>query len=454
VAKTILKYIIFQRGVPRSLRTDNAPELSSLTGAVSSICVYLKIDQIRTGGHNPRGNSICERVNQSLGSMIRKLTDQEYKQMKTLALPAFQFALNTTFSSAIGCTPFEAGHGIAATTIAQARIQATRYATTTEGGRDGDTLEDVDQVFDQSIIKDQMELAVRMAEVVRATSEWHRRMTSENLSQSGHPVDLTKYQVGKEAYLYKPPTMAETITRGRKAKHIDHYIGPGTIIGHIGTRSVVISLNGKEFQRDAGMVILEKPSTTDEDPTIRDKVVIPTQTSSNAVTINNPLQEGEFVIIKDDPNAKDWYCAEIRKILADRIEVNYYTTITPPLADYEGATLNERSRNIKMATFLRTWCLDKGTGLPTTTPPLTDHSRMNHLWWGRIPMEDVDKHILIRAIGMSALGKLDKTTTRLASLLGIPHHEGAGGVEDFVDRDTFQKHVKRVKNRSKRKRTH
>jgi transposase InsO family protein len=67
VALTILKHIIFQRGVPRSLRTDNAPELSSLTGAVSSICEYLKIDQIRTGGHNPRGNSICERVNQSLG---------------------------------------------------------------------------------------------------------------------------------------------------------------------------------------------------------------------------------------------------------------------------------------------------------------------------------------------------------------------------------------------------
>jgi transposase-like protein len=42
VAKTILKYIIFQRGVPRSLRTDNAPELSSLTGAVSSMCEYLK----------------------------------------------------------------------------------------------------------------------------------------------------------------------------------------------------------------------------------------------------------------------------------------------------------------------------------------------------------------------------------------------------------------------------
>jgi hypothetical protein len=46
------------------------------------------------------------------------------------------------------------------------------------------------------------------------------------------------------------PTMAETITRGRRAKHIDHYIGPGIITKHIGTRSMVITLNGREFQRE------------------------------------------------------------------------------------------------------------------------------------------------------------------------------------------------------------
>jgi hypothetical protein len=103
--------------------------------------------------------------------MIRKLTDQEYKHLKNIALPAFQFALNTTFNSAIGCTPFEAGHGLQVTTVAQARIQATRDATTAEGGRDGDALEDVDAFFVQSIIKEQLELAVRMAEVGRTTSE-------------------------------------------------------------------------------------------------------------------------------------------------------------------------------------------------------------------------------------------------------------------------------------------
>ncbi len=67
-------------------------------------------------------------------------------------------------------------------------------------------------------------------------------------------------------------------------------------------------------------------------------------------------------------------------------------------------------------------------------------------------MEDVDKHILVRSVGLSALEKLDSTTIRIAAHLDIPHHEGAGGVDDFVDKDSFQKHLKRVKNRKKRKR--
>jgi hypothetical protein len=77
---------------------------------------------------------------------------------------------------------------------------------------------------------------------------------------------------------------------------------------------------------------------------------------------------------------------------------------------------------------------------------------MKHLWWGRIPLEDVNRHILIRGAGLSALGKLDKETIKLAARLDIPHHEGAGGVEDFDNRESFQNHVKRVSNRNKRKR--
>ncbi len=57
VARTILRRIVFERGVPLSLRSDNAPEL--MKGVVKNICSYLNIQQIVTGGHNPRGNAIC-----------------------------------------------------------------------------------------------------------------------------------------------------------------------------------------------------------------------------------------------------------------------------------------------------------------------------------------------------------------------------------------------------------
>jgi hypothetical protein len=113
-------------------------------------------------------------------------------------------------------------------------------------------------------------------------------MTAENLSQSGQAVNLTNYPIGVEAYLYKPPSMAETITRGRRAKHIDHYIGPGIITKHIGTRSMVITLNGREYQRDAGMIMLEKPRVDEEDPTAADKLSITTQASSRALRLAQP----------------------------------------------------------------------------------------------------------------------------------------------------------------------
>ena len=41
VAKTILRRIVFERGVPISLRSDNAPEL--MKGVVQKICAYLNI---------------------------------------------------------------------------------------------------------------------------------------------------------------------------------------------------------------------------------------------------------------------------------------------------------------------------------------------------------------------------------------------------------------------------
>ncbi len=96
--------------------------------------------------------TICERANQTLGAMIRKINDQEYKELRNY-IPAFQFAMNITPNSAIGCSPFEAGHGLPATTLPSARLLASRYPHNRLEGQDGDGIEDSEPGILQGKVK-------------------------------------------------------------------------------------------------------------------------------------------------------------------------------------------------------------------------------------------------------------------------------------------------------------
>jgi hypothetical protein len=238
---------------------------------------------------------------------------------------------------------------------------------------------------------------------------------------------MTKYPVGTKVFFYKPPSKQESDNKGRRAKHIDHYVGPARVTKHIGTRSVQLEMeedNGRDitYKRDIGMLLLKKPRRTDVDPTIPQRAVIGTQAHPGT---NTPLQVGEHVIIKDGPLATTWYCAEISRIERQWIEVNYYTTVTPALDNYEVAGKHLKISRLKDATFLRTWVLRNSGGFPTTTAPKNDRDQVERLWRGRIPIEHIDDHLIIRDIGLSARGKLDRITREIASELNIPHHCGA-----------------------------
>jgi hypothetical protein len=106
------------------------------------------------------------------------------------------------------------------------------------------------------------------------------------------------------------------------------------------------------------------------------------------------------------------------------------------------ASKKDKMARIESATFLRTWCL---RGDSTTEPPRSARARDKQLWWGRVPLENIDNYIIIRVrdVGLDASGKLDKITINLAVSLKIPHHQGAGGEDDFTDKETFQKQLKR-----------
>ncbi len=135
---------------------------------------------------------------------------------------------------------------------------------------------------------------------------------------------------------------------------------------------------------------------------------------------------GEMVILKDYPDAKDWYVAEISQVLSDRFTVNGFITMGIPLAGYARATRGERIRALKGITFL---CKDKGKGIATTIPPAHCKGKEKYLWKWRLSVGETDQLLMIRNVCLDRDGCLCKATKELAAALKFAHHVGAGGEE-------------------------
>ena len=99
-------------------------------------------------------------------------------------------------------------------------------------------------------------------------------------------------------------------------------------------------------------------------------------------------------------NDIDWYCAQIHRVLDDKIEVHWFTTNSAPLENYNNANATERLNNIKNSSFLRTWCLGFGRGEATTTPPKPSRN-LKDIYSGRIPLDELNDHLLVRNVGVS-----------------------------------------------------
>ncbi len=118
VARALMTGLIMQKGVPLTFCNDEASELVKVV--IASMNRYLGISQVMTTSHNPRSNAVVECFMQHLNKCLTKCDDTQYNSMQDY-LPAIAFAHNTAFNSAINCTPFEAGHGLQARTITEAR---------------------------------------------------------------------------------------------------------------------------------------------------------------------------------------------------------------------------------------------------------------------------------------------------------------------------------------------
>ncbi len=80
---------------------------------------------------------------------------------------------------------------------------------------------------------------------------------------------------GIKVYFYKPSSAQEVEKRGRKAKHLDHYMGPATILRSVRIRSFIIQYTDEKgvtrtYQRDAFMISLIPPKDVKVDPSDAD----------------------------------------------------------------------------------------------------------------------------------------------------------------------------------------
>jgi hypothetical protein len=141
---------------------------------------------------------------QHLNGCLTKCDDIQYNNMRDY-LPAIAFAHNMAFNSAINCTPFEAGHGLRARTITEARA-GPKLQIVAEGGME---ISESDKTWEKSLFPKVFKLAERLASEAQRQSQWHKRMNANNLNQSGAKVDEKGFNPGDRVYFYKPPTQQE-----------------------------------------------------------------------------------------------------------------------------------------------------------------------------------------------------------------------------------------------------
>ena len=415
VAKALLSGLVFTKGVPLTFRSDEAPEF--VDGVVSAMNAYLGVTQITTGGHNARGNAIVERVNQTIGHMLRVASDSEYKNIKEY-LQCISFAHNVTYNSVIEMSPFEAGHGLKARTISEARMDLPRLQFDAEEGMSTDAA----KLWEKGLPKKVIEIAHEFAQIAQANSEWHRRMNSENLNSANKRNDVNLLQDGQSVYFYKPPSQEEVKKKGRKRKHLSFYHGPATIKSKVKNRDrqYTISYEGREFTRDISMIVPAKhmPADPDEfDPTDNSHKQGPSKFRKG----DPPLEPGELVICNDSPGDQGWFIAEVYRRLPESIRLRYYITPAPPLANYATESSESKANRLRDVHFKRAWTVPNGKdhGKAISKAPYPNQDLQ--VWEGPVPNEELYETILLRGIVLNAEGRLSDKSIALAIALGTSH---------------------------------
>jgi len=313
-------------------------------------------------------------------------------------------------------SPFQAGHGLKARTISEARMDLPRLQFNAEEGISTDAA----KLWEKGLPKKVIELAHEFAQIAQANSEWHRRMNSENLNSANKKNDTKLLQDGLSVYFYKPPSQEEVNRRSRKRKHLSFYHGPAKIKSKVRERQYVITYEGKEFTRDISMIVPTKHMPADPDnfdPTDNG----PKQGPSKYRKGDPPLEPGELVICNDSPDSQGWFLAEVHRRYPQSVQLRYFITPAPPLENHVTEGSESKANRLRQIHFKRAWTIPNGKnhGRATSKAPYTNQDLQ--VWSGPVPNSELPETILLRGIALNAEGRLSDPSVALAIALNTGH---------------------------------
>jgi hypothetical protein len=148
-------------------------------------------------------------------------------------------------------------------------------------------------------------------QLAKSHDQFIREETAARLNEKGF---AKTFQIGDKVKVRVPPTAAQMEETGRRAKHITAWRGPCTIVERL-TQTAYVAVDDSSKRRYERVISNLLPYRATKAKINADSAFNP--------HYSDPLQEGEFIAIRDEP-AGPFYVAEVMAVDETSVNLHYY----------------------------------------------------------------------------------------------------------------------------------
>jgi hypothetical protein len=193
------------------------------------------------------------------------------------------------------------------------------------------------------------------------------------------------YEVGEKVKIRVPPSQAQLLKTGRRAKHVTAWRGPCTILERLSatTYAAVDDTTRRRYERVVSNILPFRATKA--------------KSNANATfsqVYSEPFLVDEFIAVRDDPTGPI-YLATVLEVSQTSIRVHYYGTTGIVLAD---------------AVFKPCWHAPDSSEIVLSwdCPSSPDDKHPTYFidYHGEIDLQDINTVLVARQLAFTKLGKL------------------------------------------------